>query len=165
MQGEDAEDDSTATAEQRAAHPLARLSGQNYQTVIDRHIAAGQAAGMFDKLDGTGKPLQLDDDDKVPEELRVGFRMLKNAGFAPPWIELQQDIRAQQDVLEAWQTRQRQRWPQLTALERHDVYKEQAQKISELNKLITSYNLIVPAVVGQQPLYQLWRERQKLETS
>jgi hypothetical protein len=146
----------------RSAHPLGRLSSQNYQNVIDQQIAAGQAAGMFEQLDGTGKPLQLDDESHVPEELRSGFRMLKNAGFAPPWIEMQNEIRAQQAALDAWQQRQNQRWPQLNDAEREHRYTEQLHKLNELNKLITNYNLIVPPVAGQLALYQLWRERRKL---
>ncbi|NJM08758.1 DUF1992 domain-containing protein [Candidatus Gracilibacteria bacterium] len=119
---------------------------------------------MFDKLEGAGKPLQIDDDTNVPEELRIGFRMLKNAGFAPPWVELQNDIRDKQLALEGWQRHQHERWPQLTPAEQARLYAEHERIIEELNKLITTYNLIVPAVVGQIALHQLWRERRKFET-
>ncbi|EKO3976272.1 DUF1992 domain-containing protein, partial [Vibrio fluvialis] len=31
-----------------------------------------------------GEPLSLDDDSMVPPELRMGYRILKNAGYIPP---------------------------------------------------------------------------------
>jgi len=54
----------------------------------ERHILDAQKQGEFESLNGSGKPLQLDDDSHVPPELRAAFRMLKNAGCLPP--ELQQ---------------------------------------------------------------------------
>ena len=44
-------------------------------------------AGAFDNLPGAGKPLALDDDRLVPEDLRVAYRILKNAGLVPREIE------------------------------------------------------------------------------
>jgi len=40
--------------------------------------------GDFDGLPGAGRPLVLDDDPLVPEDLRLAYRILKNAGFVPP---------------------------------------------------------------------------------
>lgn len=50
----------------------------------ERHILQAQQQGELDNLPGMGKPLTLDDDSAVPEALRTGYRMLKNAGFLPP---------------------------------------------------------------------------------
>jgi len=52
--------------------------------LADQKIAAALEAGELDGLPGAGKPLDLDDDPLVPEDLRVAFRILKNAGFVPP---------------------------------------------------------------------------------
>jgi hypothetical protein len=52
--------------------------------LVERRIEAAIARGEFDNLPGAGKPLALDDDPLVPEELRVAYRLLKNAGYAPP---------------------------------------------------------------------------------
>ncbi len=38
--------------------------------------------GAFEGLAGFGKPLPKDDAAYVPEELRMGYRIMKNAGFA-----------------------------------------------------------------------------------
>jgi hypothetical protein len=50
------------------------------------------AAGELDNLPGAGKPLALDDDALVPEELRVAHRILRNAGFLPPEVEARREI-------------------------------------------------------------------------
>ena len=53
----------------------------------ERHILDAQNKGDFDNLLGRGEPLILDDDLHVPPELRVSYRLLKNAGCLPPELE------------------------------------------------------------------------------
>jgi len=48
--------------------------------------------GHFDHLPGAGRPLDLDDDRMVPEESRLAYRLLKNAGFVPPELEMRKEI-------------------------------------------------------------------------
>lgn len=60
--------------------------------IVEQRIEAAIAAGEFDDLPGAGKPLALDDDKLVPEELRVAYRILKNAGFVPPEVETRAEI-------------------------------------------------------------------------
>ncbi len=55
--------------------------------LVERRIAEAVARGEFDDLPGSGRPLALDDDPLVPEEQRVAYRILKNAGFIPPELE------------------------------------------------------------------------------
>ncbi len=50
-------------------------------------IAEAMRAGAFDDLPGAGKPLDLNDDKLVPEDVRMAYRILKNAGFVPAEIE------------------------------------------------------------------------------
>ncbi len=56
----------------------------SYETLIERRIREAQARGEFDDLPGAGRPLDLDDDLLVPEDLRVAHRILKNSGYVPP---------------------------------------------------------------------------------
>lgn len=44
-------------------------------------------------MPGEGRPLQLDDGSAIPEELRVAYRILKNAGFLPPELQLRKELR------------------------------------------------------------------------
>lgn len=61
-------------------------------TLVEQRIAAAIEAGEFDDLPGQGRPLALDDDPLVAEELRVAHRILKNAGFLPPEVEVRREI-------------------------------------------------------------------------
>lgn len=60
--------------------------------LVERRIEEAVARGEFDNLPGAGKPLDLDDDLLVPEELRVANRILRNSGYAPPEIEHLREI-------------------------------------------------------------------------
>lgn len=150
------------SAERRDAHPMRRLTLQSFQSVIDQHMREAEAAGAFRDLPGMGKPLKLDDDAHVPEEMRLGHRLLKGAGYAPPWIELQRSIREEQGDLAAWLAAANRRWPGLGEGQRAALRAEYEQKIAALNKQITTYNLTAPPVAGQLPLLQPWRELRKL---
>jgi len=61
--------------------------------IAEQHIAQAIERGEFDDLPGAGEPVALDDDRWVPEELRAGYRLLKNAGFVPPEVESLREIR------------------------------------------------------------------------
>ena len=67
--------------------------------LIEQRIETAIAAGELDDLPGAGRPLILDDDRLVPEELRVAYRMLKNAGFVPPELETRNEIGSVQALL------------------------------------------------------------------
>jgi hypothetical protein len=43
-------------------------------------------------LPGAGAPLDLDDDSLVPPEMRLAFRVLKNAGYIPEQVRLRREI-------------------------------------------------------------------------
>lgn len=57
------------------------------EELVERRIEEARRQGAFDDLPGSGRPLELDDDRLVPEELRMAYRILKNAGLAPPEVE------------------------------------------------------------------------------
>lgn len=56
-------------------------------TIAEQRIQAAIEQGQLDDLPDKGKPLLLDDDSMVPPELRMGYRILKNAGYLPPELE------------------------------------------------------------------------------
>jgi len=65
---------------------------QLFEALAEQKIQEAIARGEFDDLPGSGKPLELDDDPLVPEDLRVAYRVLKNAGFVPPELETRKEI-------------------------------------------------------------------------
>jgi len=60
--------------------------------LAEARIEEALAAGAFDELPGAGRPLELDDDLFVPEELRAAYRILKRAGFVPPEVEARREL-------------------------------------------------------------------------
>jgi hypothetical protein len=63
--------------------PFAVLS---LDLLAEQRIAEALARGELSNLPGEGQPLALDDDALIPEELRIAYRILKNAGFVPPEV-------------------------------------------------------------------------------
>jgi len=63
------------------------------EALIDRQIREAQEAGAFDDLPHQGKPLPLVDD-SAAGEWALAYRMLRNANFAPSWIESDKEARA-----------------------------------------------------------------------
>ncbi len=60
--------------------------------IAEQRIAEAIANGELDHLPGAGRPLDLDDDALIPEELRLAHRILKNAGYVPPELETLNEI-------------------------------------------------------------------------
>lgn len=70
-------------------------------TIAERKILEAMARGELDNLPGAGKPLPRDEGlDAVPDELRMAYKILKNAGFVPPEVELRKEIVTLQDLIE-----------------------------------------------------------------
>ncbi len=56
---------------------------------ISRKLAEAHQSGELKAAKGYGRPLLTPDGwDDTPEEFRMGFKILKDAGFYPPEIEL-----------------------------------------------------------------------------
>ncbi|MFM7298600.1 MAG: DnaJ family domain-containing protein [Planctomycetota bacterium] len=69
--------------------------------VIERRIREAEEAGLFRGLPGEGKPLELEDLTRVPEDLRGGYILLKNAGVLPEELELRQSLLRLDDLISA----------------------------------------------------------------
>lgn len=63
-----------------------------FARVAERIIREAMENGEFDNLEGAGKPLNFEDETWIPEDLRIAYRILKNAGCIPPEIELRKEI-------------------------------------------------------------------------
>lgn len=67
--------------------------------LAEQHIQQAQQKGEFENLPGQGRPLQLDDDSAVPPELRVAYRLLKNAGYLPAELQDRKEALGLSDLL------------------------------------------------------------------
>jgi PAS domain-containing protein len=59
--------------------------------LAESKIRAAMAEGKFDWLPGRGRPLPDDGLARVPPELRMGFKLLRNAGCLPPELEARKE--------------------------------------------------------------------------
>lgn len=61
--------------------------------LVERRLEEAAAKGELSTLPGEGRPLEPEDDALVPPELRVAYRILKNAGFVPRELEDISEVR------------------------------------------------------------------------
>ncbi len=67
-----------------------RQVAPTWESLVDREIREAMDEGKFDDLPFQGRPLPREDD-VFAGEWAMAFRMLRNAGAAPPWIEADKD--------------------------------------------------------------------------
>ena len=70
-----------------------------FDRIVEERIRRAQQKGQFENLAGTGNPLQFEDDNHVADELRLAYKILKNADCLPPEIELKKEIARTEDLL------------------------------------------------------------------
>jgi hypothetical protein len=72
-----------------------------FARLAENRIKEAMEAGEFDNLAGQGQPLNWGDDSHIPVELRMAYKILKNADCLPPELTLRQDIIQLQDLVAA----------------------------------------------------------------
>lgn len=70
-----------------------------FQKIAEQRIRQAMEDGEFDNLPGKGQPLQLEDDSHIPEDIRIPYKILKNANCLPPELELKKEILRLEDML------------------------------------------------------------------
>jgi hypothetical protein len=70
-----------------------------FEKIVEERILVAQRKGEFDNLEGAGKPLNLDELSGVPEELKLSYKILKNADCLPPELEIKKEICKTEDLL------------------------------------------------------------------
>lgn len=121
------------------------------ESLTEKKIREAIEKGEFNDLPGKGEPLDLKENPFEDPDLRMVHRLLRNAGFAPAWIEERKDIDAE---LEKAQTKLSRAWALFGPTGNADVHPEWERSVGEfretvadLNKRIRIYNLKTPAAV------------------
>ena len=96
-----------------------------FHLIAEKRIKEAMQQGQFDNLPGKGKPLVFEDDSMIPEDLRMAYKILKNAGFIPPELQTEKEIRQAVDLLENL-----------------DDEKQRYRQVTKLNVLITKMNMM-----------------------
>ncbi|MCL4395064.1 MAG: DUF1992 domain-containing protein [Chloroflexi bacterium] len=132
------------------------------ENAIERQIREAMDRGEFDAPIAKGKPLDLTDNPFTPEEWRLAYKLLKDAGVAPAWIEQDKAIRRETDTLALWLAQQAQwhqrQYARLKTLSPHKMIAERERLLAvrertcetyrnragALNRLIDTFNLQAP---------------------
>ena len=118
------------------------------ETLVEKKIREAMENGEFDNLPGRGEPIDLTENPFEDPEMRTVHRLLRNAGFAPAWIEERKDIDAELDKARALLLRARELFRDESKRPEWDrVVREFREKAAELNERIKIYNLKTPALV------------------
>ena len=75
------------------------LMFSGFTKIVEERIRKAQRNGKFEKLAGSGKPLALEDDRHIAEDLRLSYKILKIADCLPPEVELKKEIERTEDLL------------------------------------------------------------------
>ena len=95
-----------------------------FSKIAERRILEAIENGEFDNLEGSGKPIAFEDETWIPEDLRMAYRFLRNAGCIPPELEMRKEI------INA-----------CTLMNTIDDDKNRMKKIRELNFMLLKLNL------------------------
>ena len=63
-----------------------------FDKLVEQKIRKAMAEGEFDGLEGAGRPIDLEAYFAMPDEMRAGFAVLKNAGVVPEEVQLLKEI-------------------------------------------------------------------------
>src|ERR1700745_3798933 len=67
---------------------------KRFESSVEKQIREAMEKGEFDNLAGKGRPVDLSENPYEDPDWRTAHRLLRNAGFAPAWIEERKDIDA-----------------------------------------------------------------------
>jgi hypothetical protein len=70
-----------------------------FERIVEERIRMAEKKGAFENLEGRGRPIEFADDRHIPEDLRLAFKILKNADCLPAEIELKKEIERTEDLL------------------------------------------------------------------
>jgi hypothetical protein len=70
-----------------------------FQIMSEDRIKKAYKDGEFENLPGFGKPMQLEDLSGIPEELRMAYKLMKNAGFTNEESQLRQEMTSIESLL------------------------------------------------------------------
>ena len=112
---------------------LAKIAEQKIREAIER--------GELDNLPFHGIPIIPEDLSGVPESLRMGYKIMKNAGILPPEMQLKKEMVSLQQLLDACED---------------DYEKKQMQK--KLNAKMIRFNMLMEKR-GQNAAYSHYQSQ------
>ncbi len=97
---------------------LAKIAEQRMREAMER--------GEFDNLPFHGQPIIPEDLSGIPEPLRMGYKVLKNAGILPPEMQLKKEILTLRHLLDACEDAD-----------------EQQRMLTKMNEMVLRFNMMM----------------------
>lgn len=98
-----------------------------FHIIAEEKIKQAMKDGEFDRLPGMGKPLKPDDMSGVPENLRMAYRIMKNAGYTEEETDLRKELMTIEDLLKKCDDDS----------ERQSLQKQLNEKLLRFNRLMS----------------------------
>lgn len=96
--------------------------------ISEERIKKAYQDGEFEQLPGFGKPMELEDLSSIPEELRMAYTVLKNAGYTDEQNRLRQEMLSIEDLIRKVQNPE----------EKEQLRKQLNEKMLRYNRLMSS---------------------------
>ncbi|MDR0270114.1 DnaJ family domain-containing protein [Paenibacillus sp.] len=116
--------------------------------LAEQRINEAMNRGEFEDLSGKGKPLEFEELSHIPEDLRMSYKIMKNAGLVPQEMQLHEELLKLQDLIHACEN----------ASEKEKLKKSLTEKKLRFQLLMEQRGLSGSAVFqeyGQKLLYRL----------
>lgn len=98
-----------------------------FHIIAEEKIKQAIKDGELDRLPGMGKPLKLDDLSSIPEELRMAYRIMKNAGYTEEETDLRKELMTIEDLIKKCDNED----------ERQSLQKQLNEKLLRFNRLMS----------------------------
>ena len=144
---------------------------KRWESLVDQKIREALEQGEFDNLAGAGRPIDLSENPYEDPDWRTAHRMLRNAGFAPAWIEERKDIDAELEAARISLARNRRILSNARDTQNHrpaqarwdKAVESLRTKVAELNRRINGWNLKAPAAGFQRNRIDIAREIDRIK--
>ncbi|GIP21556.1 MULTISPECIES: DnaJ family domain-containing protein [Paenibacillus] len=97
-----------------------------FSWLAEQRITEAIDKGELDDLPGQGQPLHVEDLSHIPEDLRIAYKVMKNAGYVPEELTLRGECLHLEDLLQACEDPQ----------ERQQLYRKLNEKTVRLRMMI-----------------------------
>lgn len=137
-----------------------RETAHSWESLVERQIREAMQQGAFKDLPHQGAPLPLDDL-TAAGEWGLAYKMLKDAGAAPPWVEADKEARVRLAAIDAFIERARAAPPT-----RHErLAEELTTLVGDANAAIARVNSEAPTDRQHRRLLDPVEARQRLEAA
>jgi hypothetical protein len=98
-----------------------------FHIVSEDRIKKAYKDGEFENLPGLGKPMQLEDLSGIPEDLRMAYKVLKNAGYTQDESQLRQEMMTIESLIKKCDD----------SSEKEDLQKKLNEKLLRFNQVLS----------------------------